>query len=225
MRQRGATARAAGSTTVNAAAQPSSWHGLYAMTPFALLVMIAVSSFALYIFTNLQITGTENSVYGLLQLSTSYPASMTASQVQALLAGNLNRDQTIADAIGWGVQIVLWTLTLSPDAALVLVHIKHNDTAEHHLARNAAMLGKLRLILIWLLIGADILTDFFYVVQNHTLFIMDGWHPSIDGTAAAGTILAGLMYPAVIIFINVYVAKYLFAFLEALFSKLRAATA
>lgn len=211
--------------TVNAAEQPQNWHGLYAMTPAALLVMVLICGIALWVFTNLQITGTENSVYGLLQLSTSYPASATASQVQQLLNGSLNRYQTIADAIGWGVQIVLWTVTLSPDAALVLVHLKHNDTPQHYLARNAAMLGKLRLGLMCLLIGADVFTDFFYVVQNHTLFVMDGWHPSIAGAAAAGTILAGLMYPAVIIFINVFVAKYLFAFIEALFSKLSEAVA
>ncbi len=223
MRTKGSAAGTA-TKTVNAE-QPQSWHGLYAMTPIALLVMILICGVALWVFTNLQITGTENSIYGLLQLSTSYPASATASQVQALLNGDLNRYQTIADAIGWGVQIVLWTVTLSPDAALVLVHLKHNDTPQHHLARNAAMLGKMRLGLMWLLIGADVFTDFFYVVQNHTLFVMDGWHPSIAGATAAGTILAGLMYPAVIIFINVFVAKYLFAFIEALFTKLHDAVA
>src|SRR5258708_17639593 len=219
MRQKSTTAR---TTTVNAD-QQQHWHGLYGMTPIALLVMVVICSVALWVFTNLQITGTENSVYGLLQLSTTYPPNATAAQVAQFLDGQLSRNQTIADAIAWGGQIVLWTVTLSPDAALVLVHLKHNDTPQHHLARNAALLGQLRLVLMWLLIGADVLTDFIYVVQGHTLFVMDGWHPSIAGAAAAGTILAGLMYPAVIIFINVFVAKYLFAFIEALFSKLRTA--
>lgn len=222
MRQKG-TARTSQNATTATADHQQHWHGLYGMTPIALLVMIVICSIALWVFTNLQITGTENSVYGLLQLSTTYPPNATAAQVAQFLNGQLSRNQTIADAIGWGVQIVLWTVTLSPDAALVLIHLKHNDTPQHHLARNAALLGKLRLILMWLLIGADILTDFVYVVQGHTLFVMDGWYPSIAGAAAAGTILAGLMYPAVIIFINVFVAKYLFAFIEALFSKLRAA--
>lgn len=222
MRQRG-TARTTQTAATATAGQQQHWHGLYGMTPIALLVMIIICGIALWVFTNLQITGTENSVYGLLQMSTTYPPNATAGQVAQYLNGQLDRNQTIADAIGWGVQIVLWTVTLSPDAALVLIHLKHNDTPQHYLARNAAMLGQIRLVLMWLLIGADISTDFIYVVQGHTLFMMDGWHPSIVNMAAAGTILVGLMYPAVIIFINVFVAKYLFAFIEALFSKLRAA--
>lgn len=223
MRQRGTARTAQTTASANAGQQQQHWHGLYGMTPFALLVMIIVCGLALWVFTNLQITGTENSVYGLLQLSAGYPPNATTAQVAEFLNGQLDRNQTIADAIGWGVQIVLWTVTLSPDAALVLVHLKHNDTPQHHLARNAATLGQIRRALMWLLIGADILTDFIYVVQGHTTMVMDGWHPSIPTNAAAGTILAGLMYPAVIIFINVYVAKYLFAFIEALFSKLRTA--
>lgn len=172
----------------------------------------------------LQITGTENAVYGLLQLTTATQASSVAGQPTAYMHGRLSVDQTVAGAIGWGVQIVLLTLTLSPDGALVLIHLKHSDVPGQYLARHAAFLGKLRGILVILLIGADILTDFLYAIQGHTVFTWDGWHPSIPSTAAAGTLLVGLMYPAVLIFINVFGVKYLFAIVSALAHKLRGAT-
>ncbi|HEU5377539.1 MAG TPA: hypothetical protein VFV38_19120 [Ktedonobacteraceae bacterium] len=57
----GGTATATATKTVNAE-QPQNWHGLYAMTPIALLVMVLICAVALWIFTNLQITGTENSI-------------------------------------------------------------------------------------------------------------------------------------------------------------------
>jgi hypothetical protein len=104
-----------------------------------------------------------------------------------------------------------------------LIHLKHNDVPWQYLARHAAFLGKLRGILIILLIGADILTDFLYAIQGHIVFVWDGWHPSIPSTAAAGTLLVGLLYPAVLIFINVFGVKYLFALVSALAHKLRGA--
>jgi hypothetical protein len=192
------------------------------MTPLALLVMLLLLGIAVWIFTTLQITGTEQRVAGLLQLTTSYPTSATPSQIAASLQGRLSRDQMIADAIGWGVQVVLWTLTLSPDGALVLVHLKHTDVPAIYLHRQAALLGKLRALLLILLIGMDILTDFLYAVQGHTVLVWDGWYPSIPSSAAAGTLLVGLLYPAVLLFINVYGVKYLFALASALFQKIRA---
>ena len=198
------------------------WEGLHTMTPLALLAMLVLLAVVVWIFTLLQITGTENAVNGLLQLtSTPVPTSAIAGQPGAYLSGQASTDQTIAGAIGWGIQVVLLTLTLSPDGALVLIHLKHNDVPGQHTARQAVFLGKLRGLLLILLIGADILTDFLYVLQGHTLFVWDGWHPSLPTTAAAGTLLVGFLYPAVLIFVNVFGTKYLFALVSALAHKLR----
>lgn len=198
------------------------WQGLHTMTPLALLAMLVLLAIVVWIFTLLQITGTENAVYGLLQLSATTTTSTIAAQPGAYLAGHpTSTDQTIAAAIGWGIQVVLLTLTLSPDGALVLIHLKHSDIPGQYMARHAVFLGKLRGMLLTLLIGADILTDFLYAIQGHTLFVMDGWHPSIPSSAAAGTLVVALLYPAVLLFINVFGVKYLFALVSALAHKLR----
>ncbi len=197
------------------------WQGLHTMTPLALLVMLILLAIVVWIFTLLQITGTENAVNGLLQLTSTVSTNAIAAQPGAYLAGHTSTDQTLAGAIGWGIQVVLLTLTLSPDGALVLIHLKHSDIPGQYMARHAVFLGKLRGLLMTLLIGADILTDFLYAIQGHTLFVMDGWHPAIPSTAAAGTLVVGLLYPAVLIFINVFGVKYLFALVSALAHKLR----
>ena len=198
------------------------WEGLHTMTPLALLAMLVLLAVVVWIFTLLQITGTEDAVNGLLQLTTTpVPTSAIAGQPGAYLSGQASTNQTIAGAIGWGIQVVLLTLTLSPDGALVLIHLKHNDVPGQYLARHAAFLGKLRGLLMTVLIGADILTDFLYAIQGHTLFVWDGWHPTLPTTAAAGTLVVGLLYPAVLIFVNVFGVKYLFALVSALAHKLR----
>ena len=198
------------------------WAGLHTMTPLALLAMLILLGIVVWIFSVLQITGTENAVNGLFQLTQSVPAETVATQPGAYLSGHLTGvEQTVSVAIGWGIQIVLLTLTLSPDGALVLVALKHGDVPPQLLAQHGAFLGKLRAGLLTLLIGADILTDFLYAIAGHTVFVWDGWHPSLAGDAAAGTLVAGLLYPAVLLFINVFGVKYLFAIVSALAHKLR----
>ena len=198
------------------------WQGLHTMTPLALLAVLVLLAIVVWIFTLLQITGTENAVYGLLQLSATTTTSTIAAQPGAYLAGHpTSPDQTLAGAIGWGIQVVLLSLTLSPDGALVLIHLKHSDIPGQYMTQHAVFLGKLRGLLLVLLIGADILTDFLYAIQGHTIFVMDGWHPALPSTAAAGTLVVGLLYPAVLIFITVFGVKYLFALVSALAHKLR----
>ncbi|MGH2481959.1 MAG: hypothetical protein ACRDHW_20090 [Ktedonobacteraceae bacterium] len=201
------------------------WEGLHTMTPLALLAMLIVLAVVVWIFTLLQITGTENAVNGLLQLTTApVQTSAIAGQPGAYLSGQATTNQTIAGAIGWGIQVVLLTLTLSPDGALVLIHLKHSDVPGQYITRQAVFLGKLRGLLLILLIGADVLTDFLYAIQGHTLFVWNDWHPDLPSTAAAGTLLVGLLYPAVLIFVNVFGVKYLFAIVAALAHKLRGMT-
>src|SRR5690242_20938285 len=105
------------SKTANAADNHE--HGLLALSPLALLCLAGVSAVAYYIFSQLQITSTEQTVFSLLQYNVTLNPGMTAQQVVALLHGETDRYQTIAGAIGWSVQIALLFLSFPPDSALL----------------------------------------------------------------------------------------------------------
>lgn len=200
-------------------------HGLRALSPLALLVLVVVCGFAYIIFSLLQITSTEQAVYGLLQISQQLQPVMTAAQVQQMLAGDASTAQNISGAIGWGVQIALLMLSFPPETALMVMHRKYNshqkyDTNSPSLTRSTDWLVKLRTFMMSVLIGGDILTDFLYVVGGHQLFSMNGWLPSVSG-ADAGVLVVGLVYPTAICFVTVFVGKYVFVFVDALFDRFR----
>jgi hypothetical protein len=169
----------------------------------------------------LQITSTEQSVFGLLNLSTAVEPGATAQQLQQFMNGALDRNQTIADAIGWAVQIALLMMSFSPDAALQALHRRHNNGVSASLVRSASSIAKLRKWMMLILIGGDIITDFVYVAGGHNLVVMHGIFPSLADNGAAGVILVGILYPAAVCFVTIFVTKFLFVFLEALFEKVR----
>ncbi len=195
--------------------------GLRALSPLMLLCLVVVTGVAFWFFTQLQISATEQSVFGLLNLGYTVTPGETAAQVQAFTTGSLDRNQTIADAIGWGVQISLLMLSFSPDTALMMLHRKYNVGASASLARSAAGIAKIRKWMMIILIGGDILTDFVFVTQGHDLIALHGLIPSLSSASAAGLILVGILYPTAVCFVTVFVGKYLFVFLEALFERLR----
>jgi hypothetical protein len=199
--------------------------GMRALSPLMLLCLIIVTGIAFWFFTQLQISATEQSVFGLLNLGYTVTPGETADQIQAFAAGSLDRNQTIADAIGWAVQITLMMISFSPDSALLMLHRKFNNGASASLARSAAGIAKLRKWMTVILIGGDILTDFVYVVQGHNLVVVHGLIPSLSSASAAGVILVGIMYPTAVCFVTVFVGKFLFVFIEALFEHLRQAAA
>ncbi len=199
--------------------------GLHALSPMMLLCLVVVTAIAFWFFTQLQITSTEQSVFGLLQIGVQLQPGMTMHQVQEFMSGNLDRYNTIADAIGWGVQIALLMLSFPPDSALLSLHRKYNKVVSPSLVKAAAGTAKLRRWMMIILIGGDVVTDFVYVAQGHTLVTMNGWLPTLSSGSAAGVILVGILYPTAICFVTVFVAKYMFVFLEALFEKVRGMSA
>ena len=219
------TRRTVDGSTITSSAQPSmsqdhQAHGLYALTPLALSILMAVTGLAFWIFTNLQISSTEQAVFGLLQQTVHVDPSMTQAQVTALLNGGaLEKNQQIAAAIGWGVQIALLLFAFPPDYALLLVHRNNTIDPSPSLARVADRYNKVRKVLTWCLVAAEILTDFAYVVSGHDITVMRGILPQISASGW-GVLLVGLMYPATICFVTVFVGKYMIAFAHALFQKL-----
>ena len=115
MRSKTAGSASSTTTTIN---EDDHRHGLYALSPLALLGLVLVSGGAWFIFSTLQVTSTEQSVFGLLQIGVQLPPNLTATQVMQYVNGQLDRYQTIAFAIGWGVQIALLMLSFPPDNAL-----------------------------------------------------------------------------------------------------------
>lgn len=188
-------------------------HGLYAHTPVSLLTLLIISFIAYAVFSLLQITSTEQTVFDLLQTGMQIKPGLTGDQVAQLMNGALSHNQTIADGIGWAVQIALLFFSMPPEQALAMMHRKYNAVVSASLAKHAETMAKTRTVLMWVLIGGDVVTDFYYVIQGHG-FYMDGWHPSFSGTA--GDLLVGLVYPVAVFFITFYAGKYMFGYLDAL---------
>lgn len=193
-------------------------HGLLALSPLALLFLVAVCGGAYYVFSQLQITSTEQAVLNMLQYNVQLNPSMTAQQAVDLIHGNLDRYATIAGAIGWGVQIALLFLSFPPDSALLVMHRMHNRAMSTSLVEAAVSYAKVRNYLMGTLIGGDILTDMVYVANGHTLLAFNGWLPTFP---AIGIAVIALVYPAAICFVTVFVGKYFFVFIGALVERIR----
>lgn len=192
-------------------------HGFYAQGPLPLFCMVCICAGFLSIFSLLQITGTEQSIFDLLQSGIQILPGLTGNQAEQLLNGSLDHNHTIAGAIGWGVQFALLTAAMPPEQALAMMHRKYNHVVSASLAQHAELIARIRFWLLLFLIGGDILTDFVYALQGHVT--LDGWQFSVGG--GAGVILVGLLYPAAICFVTFFAAKYLFAYLGALIAVLR----
>jgi hypothetical protein len=160
----------------------------------------------------------------LVVLCAEVKPGMTALQLSQLLSGNANRYSTIADAIGWSVQIALLTVSFPPDAALLSLHRKYNQVVSASLSRAALAYAKCRRLVLFILIGGDVATDFWYVVQGHSLAVWNGSVLPDIGGSTIGLLIVGIVYPVAICFITVFVGKYLFVYLDALVERLRHAT-
>lgn len=196
-------------------------HGLYANSPIALFVLFVICLVAFSIFSLLQITSTEQTVFDLLQIGTQLKPGLTGDQVAQLMNGSLDHNQTIATGIGWAVQIALLLVSMPPEHALAMMHRKYNTVMSASLSRHAERMAKARTILQWILIIGDIITDFYFVVQKHMNFGWDGWHPSLGDSA--GVLLVGLLYPTAVCFVTIFVGKYMFGYLDALIDVFRSA--
>lgn len=192
-------------------------HGLYALGPIPLLCLFGVCAVIFVVFSLLQITSTEQTVFDLLQTGIQIKPGLTGDQVAQLLNGSLDHNHTVAGAIGWGVQFALLMLSMPPEQALAAMHRKYNQVVSASLARHAEFIAKLRGTLMFLLIASDLLTDFVYALEGHVSLY--GWQFSLGG--GIGVALVGLAYPCAVGFGTIFAGKYMFAYLDALISFLR----
>ena len=197
-------------------------NGIVALSPLMLVVLIFISGIAFFFFSQLQITSTEQTVFDLLQISTQLAPGMTANQLQQFMDGQLDHYHVIATAIGYAVQIALFMLSFPVDAALHSLHRRFNTDVSPALTASALNYHRWRTFLTRVLIGGDILTDFYYVAKGHTLVTSTvvGVIPTSFGPDAFGVLLIGLIYPIAVCFVTVFVGKYLLVFVEALIEKL-----
>lgn len=217
-------ARATQQQTTKSASTDHHAHGLLADSPLALLALTVLCSIAYFLFSQLQITSTEQTVFNLLQLGVQLKPGLTATQAVDFVNGQLDRYHLIAAGIGWGVQIALTILSFPPDSALLSLHRRYTTHVSASLTRSALTYAKWHRLLMIILIGGDVLTDFWYVAQGHTLITWSGVLPTIT-SSAMGVILVGIVYPAAICFVTIFVGKYMFVYLDALYEKLRGTTA
>src|SRR5437763_9491643 len=89
-------------------------HGYLALSPLMLLGMTIVCAIAYYVFSQLQIGATEQAVLNILQSGLIITPGLTGRQITDFMYGRMNRDQTIADGIGWSVQIALTLIAFPP---------------------------------------------------------------------------------------------------------------
>ena len=209
-----------GARTVNA--DDHHEHGLLALSPLALFCLVIITGVAYYIFTQLQITSTEQSVFGLLQVTSQINPGMTSQQISQFVSGNIDHYQTIAYAIGWAVQIALLILSFPPTSVLLRMHRKYNADASMSLSASAASYAKLQRFLMFTLIGGDVITDFVYVVSGHSLMSWSGFLPSFSGPSV-GVLIVAILYPIAICFVTIFVGKYLFVFIDGLVERLKEA--
>jgi hypothetical protein len=135
------------------------------------------------------------------------------------MSGELDRYQTIADGIGWSVQIALTLIAFPPHSLLLSLHRRYNEQGSS-VTTTATKYFKFRKFCSWALIGGDFTTDFLWVIQNHTIFTWQGYIPHIT-VQAAGVIVVGILYPIAICFVTIFVGRYMFVFLEGLINELR----
>lgn len=191
-------------------------------SPLSLLVTCLVCIVAFFIFSELQITSTEQAVLGLLAASVTITPGMTAQQMQELMAGSLDHYQTIASAIGWAVQIYMLMIAFPADRAFLGAHKKYDTLNSASLARSAEVRAKIKKGITIALISLDVITDFYYVIEGHTLTngTIFGFLPDVH--SAIGVLIVGVFYPVAICGITVYCGLEGVHRLDALLDRIRA---
>src|SRR5260370_19336566 len=164
-------------------------HGYLAMSPLMLLGMTIVCAIAYYVFSQLQIGATEQAVLNILQSGLTITPGLTGRQVTDFMYGRMNRDQTIADGIGWSVQIALTLIAFPPNSLLLSLHRRYNADPGPSLTESATKYFKWRKFCTWALLGGDLLTDFLYVVQDHLVIAWSGLLPDISVDSAGALVI------------------------------------
>ena len=226
MRKAGGTTTASAGTTTRRARRAETIaadhhaHGYLAMSPLMLLGMTLVCAVAYFVFSQLQIGATEQAVLNIMQSGEVITPGLTGRQIVDFMSGRMDRYQTIADAIGWSVQIALTLIAFPANSLLLSLHRNYNADPGSSLTESATKYFKWRKFCTWALVGGDLLTDFLYVIQDHVIVLWNGLIPDITVTSA-GVLVIGLLYPVAICFVTIFVGRYLFVFLEGLIDELK----
>jgi hypothetical protein len=195
-------------------------HGYLAMSPLMLLGMTLVCAVAYFVFSQLQIGATEQAVLNIMQSGEIITPGLTGRQIADFMAGRMDRYQTIADGIGWSVQIALTLIAFPANSLLLSLHRRFNSDPGASLTESATNYFKWRRFCTWVLVGGDVLTDFLYVIQDHVAINWSNIIPDVTITSP-GVLVIGIIYPVAICFITIFVGKYMFIFLEGLIDELR----
>lgn len=167
--------------------------------PLWLLTTAGIFGIAWFIFSTIQITGTIQTVFMFLLSTITVTPGMTAQDLLKLQQGSLDSTELIANAIGWAVQIVLLIATFP---------------SEHYIT---AHLGRFRRLVMWVLIGGDLLTDALYVLRGRTIFDAP-FHLAPGGL---GIMIIALIYPVAVTAITVFCGVELAHRVDRLLSHLR----
>lgn len=177
-------------------------------------------------FTFLQMTSTEDSVFGLLQSSVTIPPQATPQQVADALNGAMDRNHIIAFAIAFSVQLFLTTLAFPTTRALLTAHRKAAVSTPHSssTAHEAAAMAKWQEIVCRVLVGADVLTDFLYVTNGHNVFAGTFlfFIPAINPSGGLGILIVGLVYPLAVCGATVFFGNIAFKRLGSFIHRIRA---
>lgn len=170
-------------------------------SPLWLLITAVICGVIFFIFSTVQITGTQLAVFHLLQSGLTITPNMTAQQLLDIQNNHLSQDGLIAASIGWGVQVFMLI------AAFPSEHYIHFS------------LEKGRRFVMYILIGGDIATDILYVLNGRQVF--DGWKISGSGL---GILIVSALYAIAVTGVTVFCAMECAHRIDKLFGRLRTVT-
>lgn len=192
----GTTRRTRGATVIDSTLASG---GEAHTSPLWLLATAGVCAFVWFVFCVLQITGTEQAVFGFLQSTITITPQMTAAQLLALQSASTDSNNMIAGAIGWAVQVFL-----------LLASFPSEHYTASHLARG-------RKFVMCVLIGADWLTDALYVLRGRSVF--DGFLHFAPG--GFGVLVIAVIYPIAVTGITIFCGIELAHRVDRLISRIR----
>lgn len=193
-------------------------NGHVTMTPLMLLSGIVGFGVPFFIFSQIQITSTEQTIFDLLQVTVQAPTGTAQQITQFLASGQMDHNHLIANTIGWSVQVALFLLSIPVAQALLMIHRAHGEQSTASLQRTAQHYVKWQSFCVRVLVGGDVLTDFYFVVKQHIAITFNGALPVIVGFDF-GVLLVGLIYPIAICFVTVFCGRFAIVCVEAFLTK------
>jgi hypothetical protein len=195
-------------------------NGMVAQSPMEYLMGFLFFGAVFIIFTLIQTTTSVNAVLSFLQSGMTVPSGLAGQQIGQFLQGNLDRNQTIAYAIAWGVQAYLIWFGFPSDAAHLLAHKKYTQFMSASLSEKAEFRAKLKNFIALILIGGDVVSDALYVLQGHT--VIAGFNLLIiPNVTNMGVLLVAILLPVATCGVTIFFGPEAFRRLDGLISCLR----